>query len=31
MQGQSSIQAAISRYVNEVKRGKFPDKTHIFS
>ena len=31
MLGQSSIQAAISRYVNEVKRGKFPDKTHIFS
>jgi 3-methyl-2-oxobutanoate hydroxymethyltransferase len=31
MQGQSSIQAAISRYVNEVKRGQFPDKTHTFS
>ena len=31
MQGQSSIQAAISRYVTEVKRGQFPDKTHAFS
>ena len=31
MQGQSSIQAAISRYVTEVKRGQFPDKTHTFS
>ena len=31
MQGQSSIQGAISRYVQEVKRGQFPDKTHTFS
>jgi 3-methyl-2-oxobutanoate hydroxymethyltransferase len=31
MQGQSSIQSAISRYVHEVKRGQFPDKTHSFS
>ena len=31
MQGQTSIQGAISRYVTEVKRGKFPDKSHIFS
>lgn len=31
MQGQSSIQAAIGRYVSEVKRGQFPDKTHSFS
>ncbi len=31
MQGQSSIQDAISRYVSEVKNGDFPDKTHIFS
>ena len=31
MQGQPSIQAAIKRYVNEVKRGQFPDQTHTFS
>jgi 3-methyl-2-oxobutanoate hydroxymethyltransferase len=31
MQGQSNIQSAISRYVQEVKRGQFPDKTHIFT
>jgi 3-methyl-2-oxobutanoate hydroxymethyltransferase len=31
MLGQSSIQGAISRYVQEVKRAQFPDKTHIFS
>jgi 3-methyl-2-oxobutanoate hydroxymethyltransferase len=31
MQGQASIQSAISRYVYEVKRGQFPDKTHSFS
>ena len=31
MSGQPSIQSAISRYVQEVKRGKFPDKSHIFS
>ncbi len=31
MQGQSSIQGAISRYVTEVKRGQFPDRTHSFS
>jgi ketopantoate hydroxymethyltransferase len=31
MQGQSNIQSAISRYVQEVKRGQFPDKTHTFS
>jgi 3-methyl-2-oxobutanoate hydroxymethyltransferase len=31
MQGQPSIQAAISRYVNEVKRGQFPDQSHCFS
>jgi len=31
MQGQSSIQSAISRYVQEVKRGQFPDKTHTFA
>ncbi|MCP4874499.1 MAG: 3-methyl-2-oxobutanoate hydroxymethyltransferase [Gammaproteobacteria bacterium] len=31
MQGQSNIQSAISRYVHEVKRGQFPDKTHTFS
>lgn len=31
MQGESSIQEAISRYVEEVKRGQFPDKTHSFS
>ena len=31
MQGQSNIQSAISRYVQEVKRGQFPDKTHTFT
>lgn len=31
MAGQPSIQSAISRYVQEVKRGKFPDKSHIFT
>jgi 3-methyl-2-oxobutanoate hydroxymethyltransferase len=31
MQDQSTIQGAISRYVQEVKRGQFPDKTHSFS
>ena len=31
MQGESSIQGAISRYVSEVKRGKFPDRSHSFS
>ena len=31
MQDQSNIQSAISRYVHEVKRGQFPDKTHTFS
>ncbi|MDH3388093.1 MAG: 3-methyl-2-oxobutanoate hydroxymethyltransferase [Gammaproteobacteria bacterium] len=31
MQGQSSIQAAIKRYVSEVKRRQFPDQTHIFT
>ena len=31
MQGQSSIQAAVSRYVNEVKQGRFPDQSHSFS
>ena len=31
MQGQPSIQAAISRYVSEVKRGQFPEKIHTFS
>jgi 3-methyl-2-oxobutanoate hydroxymethyltransferase len=31
MQGQASIQAAISRYVSEVKRGQFPEKVHTFS
>jgi len=31
MQGESSIQAAVSRYVREVKRGQFPDQSHIFS
>ena len=31
MAGQPSIQSAISRYVQEVKRGKFPDKSHSFS
>ncbi len=30
MQGQSSIQTAISRYVTEVKRGYFPDQSHSF-
>ncbi|NNE64042.1 MAG: 3-methyl-2-oxobutanoate hydroxymethyltransferase, partial [Gammaproteobacteria bacterium] len=30
MQGQSSIQSAVSRYVTEVKRGQFPEKTHSF-
>ena len=30
MQGQSSIQAAVSRYVTEVKRGQFPDQSHSF-
>lgn len=31
MQGQSSIQSAVSRYVSEVKRGQFPEKVHSFS
>ena len=31
MQGQPSIQAAVSRYVSEVKRGQFPDQSHSFS
>jgi 3-methyl-2-oxobutanoate hydroxymethyltransferase len=31
MQGQPSIHSAISRYVQEVKRRQFPDKTHSFS
>ena len=31
MHGQPSIQAAISRYVSEVKRGQFPEKIHTFS
>jgi 3-methyl-2-oxobutanoate hydroxymethyltransferase len=31
MEGESSIQDAIGRYVLEVKRGQFPDKTHSFS
>jgi 3-methyl-2-oxobutanoate hydroxymethyltransferase len=31
MQGQSSIQAAISRYVSEVKRGRFPEPSHSFT
>ncbi len=31
MQGQPSIQAAVSRYVSEVKRGQFPDRSHSFS
>ena len=26
-----SIHSAITRYVQEVKRGQFPDKTHSFS
>ncbi len=30
MQGQTSIQAAVSRYVTEVKRGQFPDQSHSF-
>ncbi len=30
MQGQSSIQTAISRYVSEVKSGQFPDQSHSF-
>ena len=31
MQGNASIQAAVTRYVTEVKRGHFPDKSHSFS
>ncbi len=31
MQDQTSIQAAISRYVSEVKNGEFPDPSHAFS
>ena len=31
MQDNSSIQTAITRYVTEVKRGHFPDKSHSFS
>ena len=31
MAGESTIQAAISRYVTEVKRGQFPDHTHSFT
>ena len=31
MQGETSIQSAISRYVSEVKRRRFPDKTHSFA
>ena len=31
MQGQTSIQAAISCYVSEVKSGQFPDLAHSFS
>jgi 3-methyl-2-oxobutanoate hydroxymethyltransferase len=31
MQGQPSIQAAVSRYVSEVKRSQFPDQSHSFS
>jgi 3-methyl-2-oxobutanoate hydroxymethyltransferase len=31
MQGESSIQAAVSRYVSEVKQGQFPDQSHSFS
>jgi len=31
MQGQPRIHSAISRYVQEVKRRQFPDKTHSFS
>jgi 3-methyl-2-oxobutanoate hydroxymethyltransferase len=30
MDGEPSIQAAISRYVNEVKSGQFPDQSHCF-
>ncbi len=30
MQGQTSIQDAIGRYVSEVKRGQFPQKIHSF-
>ena len=30
MQGQASIQAAVSRYVTEVKRGQFPEQSHSF-
>lgn len=30
MQRQNSIQAAVSRYVTEVKRGQFPDQSHSF-
>ena len=30
MQGQSTIQGAISRYVSEVKCGQFPDQSHCF-
>src|SRR5210317_783312 len=30
MQGQSSIQNAVSRYVTEVKRGHFPEQVHSF-
>lgn len=30
MRGQKSIQSAISRYVSEVKLGKFPQKMHSF-
>ncbi|MCH8176926.1 MAG: 3-methyl-2-oxobutanoate hydroxymethyltransferase, partial [Proteobacteria bacterium] len=30
MQDQTSIQAAVSRYVAEVKRGQFPDQSHSF-
>ena len=30
MRGQNSIQSAVSRYVSEVKRGKFPQNMHSF-
>jgi 3-methyl-2-oxobutanoate hydroxymethyltransferase len=30
MDGEPSIQAAIRRYVNEVKNGRFPDQSHCF-
>jgi 3-methyl-2-oxobutanoate hydroxymethyltransferase len=30
MDGEPSIQAAINRYVNEVKSGRFPDQSHCF-